>query len=114
MLVLSDLDSASACRNLRVTILTFEDFSPHLDSTFAVDLGESSVDLTLTEAEKQPVRPFPGMAREPFSLTFRSDTQAVLPQQMYTLSHPAMGAVEIFLVPIGRDPAGVRYQAIYN
>jgi hypothetical protein len=97
-----------------VTILTFEDFSPHIDSSFAVDLGECRMGLTLTEAEKQPVHPYPGMAREPFSLTFCSDTQTVLPQQIYTLSHPSMGDVEIFLVPIGRDPAGVRYQAVYN
>lgn len=95
-------------------ILTFEDFSPHVDSTFAVDLGESSLDLTLTEAQKQPVHPYPGMAREPFSLIFFSDTQTVLPQQMYALTHPAMGQVEVFLVPVGRDPTGVRYQAIYN
>jgi hypothetical protein len=97
-----------------VTILMFEDFSPHLESVFAVDLGESTATLTLTEAEKQPVHPFPGMVREPFSLIFHSDTQDVLPQQMYALSHPAMGRVEIFLVPIGRDAAGVSYQAIYN
>ena len=39
-------------------VLTFESFSPHLNSTFGLALGESGVDLTLTEATRQPVRPF--------------------------------------------------------
>lgn len=94
--------------------LTFESFSPHLNSTFAIGLGESSVELTLTQATKQPVRPFPGMMREPFSLIFRSGTPVVLPQRLYPLKHEALGKLDIFIVPIGRDLQGTVYQAVFN
>jgi Domain of unknown function (DUF6916) len=94
--------------------LTFESFSPHLNSTFAIGLGESSVELTLTQATKQPVRPFPGMMREPFSLIFRSGLPVVLPQRLYPLKHEALGKLDIFIVPIGRDLQGTVYQAVFN
>ena len=95
-------------------ILTFESFSPHLNSIFTLGLGESNLDLTLTEAAKQPVRPYPGMMREPFSLIFRSTTPVVLPQRIYPFKHESMGQLDIFIVPIGRDVRGIVYQAVFN
>ena len=95
-------------------LLTFESFTSHLNSTFALKLGESSLDLTLTQATKQPVRPYPGMMREPFSLYFRSASPVVLPQRIYPFKHPAMGRFDMFIVPVGREPAGVVYQAVFN
>lgn len=99
---------------MAVQLLHYEDFGPHVNSTFALQLGGTSMDLALAEATRQVVRPFPGMMREPFSLIFRSSSQIVLPQRMYVLKHPAMGSVDIFLVPVGRDPRGIVYQAVYN
>jgi hypothetical protein len=95
-------------------LLTFESFSPHLNTAFALQLGEATVDLTLTEAIKQPLRPFPGMVREPFSLYFRSASQDVLPQGTYAFVHDGMGQLEICIVPIGREPQGIVYEAVFN
>jgi hypothetical protein len=97
-----------------VQVLTFETFGPHLNSTFPLALGESGVDLTLTEATHKPARPFPGMLREPFSLIFRSSSPVVLPQRIYPFRHETMGKFEMFIVPIARDPAGIVYQAVFN
>ena len=95
-------------------LLTFESFTSHLNSTFALKLGESSLDLTLTQATKQPVRPYLGMMREPFSLYFRSGSQVVLPQRIYPLAHDAMGRLEVFIVPVAREPEGIVYEAVFN
>ena len=95
-------------------VLTFESFASHLNTTFALKLGEASVTLTLTEAVKRPVHPFPGMMREPFSLYFRSGSQIVLPQRIYPFAHDAMGRLEIFIVPIAREPQGIVYEAVFN
>ena len=95
-------------------LLTFESFAPHLNTAFALQLGESTVDLMLTEAVKQPLRPFPGMVREPFSLYFRSASQEVLPQGTYAFVHDGMGELEIFIAPIGREPEGIVYEAVFN
>ncbi|HXQ16188.1 MAG TPA: hypothetical protein VN814_16335 [Caulobacteraceae bacterium] len=95
-------------------LLTFESFAPHLNSTFSLKLGESTVDLTLTQATKQPLRPYPGMMREPFSLYFRSGSQVVLPQRIYPLEHDGMGKLDIFIVPVAREPQGIIYEAVFN
>lgn len=95
-------------------LLTFESFAPHLNSTFALKLGESSLDLTLTQATKPPMRPYPGMMREPFSLYFKSGSPVVLPQRIYPLAHDAMGRLDIFIVPIARDAQGIVYEAVFN
>jgi Domain of unknown function (DUF6916) len=97
-----------------VQFLNFEFFSPHVNSTFALGLGEASVELTLTKAQKLPVHPFAGMMREPFSLFFRSSTPVVLPQRLYPFKHEALGNLDIFIVPIARDPQGIVYQALFN
>jgi hypothetical protein len=97
-----------------VQFLNFEFFSPHVNSTFALGLGEGSVELTLTKAQKLSVHPFPGMMREPFSLLFRSSMPVVLPQRIYPFKHEALGNLDIFIVPIARDPQGIVYQAVFN
>jgi hypothetical protein len=97
-----------------VSLLTYESFGPHVNSTFTLGLGETTVELTLTEATRQVVRPFPGMMREPFSLIFRSSSPVVLPQRSYPITHQSMGKLDIFIVPIGRDVRGVVYQAVFN
>jgi hypothetical protein len=49
-----------------------------------------------------------------FGLVFRSGTRAHVPQAIYTLRHPALGEMDVFLVPIGPDEVGMRYEAIFN
>jgi hypothetical protein len=95
-------------------MLTFESFSPHLNSTFELGLGESGMELTLAQATKQPVQAFPGMMREPFSLIFRSGSPVVLPQRIYPFRHTEMGKLDIFIVPVARDAQGIVYQAVFN
>ncbi len=53
--------------------------------------------------------------RAPFSLIFRSPGERRhAPQQIYTVRHPELGEIEIFLVPIGPDERGMRYEAVFT
>lgn len=97
-----------------MSLFTYETFSPHLNSNFGLDIGEVTVDLTLTEATKQAVYGRADMAREPFSLIFRGPGAAVLPQRTYAFRHPALGDFDMFIVPVGRDAEGVTYQAVFS
>jgi len=74
--------------------------------------GTVPLPATLVEATAAGTPAFRG--REPFSLVFECPGSDVLPQGMQLLQHPALGAFELFLVPVGRSPAGVRYQAVFN
>ena len=38
----------------------------------------------------------------------------VLPQRIYRFENYAMGALELFAVPIGPDKQGMQYQVIFN
>jgi hypothetical protein len=52
--------------------------------------------------------------RQPFSLVFRGPRVPLLPQRIYRLEHDRMGALELFIVPLGPDGDGLRYEAIFT
>lgn len=52
--------------------------------------------------------------RYPFSIIFREAARTYVPQSIYTLTHPKLGQLDLFLVPIGPDLHGMRYQAVFN
>lgn len=89
-------------------------FSKCLGEAFDLDMGTSSVALTLAEAIPLPETGIPGSRRAPFSLMFRSALQIVLPQQMYRLKNRTIGDLDIFLVPVARNKEGIIYQAVFN
>jgi Domain of unknown function (DUF6916) len=106
--------------------LTSADFAPHLHTTFHLSLGPwdqphdpaahgAPLPLELIEVvdlgADSAVAP---AQRRPFSLIFHHPGSSYLPQRIYTLEHAALGRLELFLVPIGPDQGGMRYQAIFT
>jgi hypothetical protein len=51
---------------------------------------------------------------EQFSLLFRGPATPHFPQGIYTLEHGNLGKAALFVVPVGPDSAGMRYQVIFN
>lgn len=95
--------------------LTYDDFSGRVGDRFdaAVDDG-STAPLVLAEAIEgtAPGGTGPeGQARLQFSLVFAGPLG--LSQGTYRLTHPELGDLDLFLVPIGRDGEGVRYEAAF-
>ncbi len=57
----------------------------------------------------------PGEGRgRPFSIVFRGPGDILLPQAIYRVEHDQIGTFDLFIVPIGRDTAGLRYEAVFN
>ena len=52
--------------------------------------------------------------QESFAVLFRGPQQPILPQAIYRLEHPRMGSLDLFLVPIGPDDTGMRYEAVFT
>jgi hypothetical protein len=52
------------------------------------------------------------IGRVPFSLLFHAEPGAAAPQQIFELRHPALGSFSLFLVPLGPDDQGMRYEAV--
>lgn len=95
--------------------LTIESFEPHVGSSFWVELPNGGkVELRLVRAAKVMESEAARLERHPFSLYFIGPRSAHLPQQIYHLTHPAMAAMDLFLVPIGQDAQTFQYEAVFT
>jgi len=89
-------------------------FAPCVGQAFRLELesGEA-LELELIEAEALPAAK--GAPRQdPFCLLFRAPAGCNLPQSMYTLAHGQLGAVPMFLVPVGQREDRLLLEAIFN
>ena len=96
-----------------------EKYAEHLNDVFRISLDDdSALDITLIEvnsAGSQSTQHALDAGRPaPFSILFRGPAEPVLPQAIYQLSHAALGAQDLFLVPIGPDGEGMAYEAVFT
>ncbi|WP_165446002.1 DUF6916 family protein [Bradyrhizobium uaiense] len=91
--------------------LHIDDFRPHQDTEFEMQAADRVVALKLAKVEPAGNSGRPGGA---FSLLFEGPKGAWLPQAIYPVRHPALGVIEIFLVPVGPLANGNGYQAIFT
>jgi len=90
---------------------TMEMFAPQAGSKFTMPCGNTgAVELTLDS-----INDLGSSARHiQFSMVFSGPQNAPLKQGIYRLEHGALGTLNLFLVPIGKDQKGVQYEAIVN
>jgi hypothetical protein len=94
--------------------LTLETFTPLVGERFRIHATEQrSIDVELVEASALGATTATPR-RQPFSLVFRAAGGELVPQRIYRVEHEQMGALDIFLVPIGPDGRGMRYEAIFT
>lgn len=106
---------------LDLSTVTDAAFSACLEQTFTIEgalNGEGvepiSLPLVLVEVERRGALDQAIGSRVPFSLLFRGQLDPVLSQGIYRMTHADLGALELFLVPIGPDTESMRYEAILN
>ena len=89
-----------------------EDFEPHLNTTFRLLHGGPE----LLELELVEITGGEGSFEHSysFSLVFRGGLHFTLQQHIFTLEHPALGTLDIFLVPVARAADGFRYEAVFS
>jgi L-ascorbate metabolism protein UlaG (beta-lactamase superfamily) len=92
-------------------ILTKEAFKENLNTRFRVSLGDANTtELELIEVLGTISTP----RQEQFSIFFRGTPDYLLPQSTYQMEHEKLGEIDIFLVPVGREQDGFRYEAVFN
>jgi hypothetical protein len=99
--------------------LTADAFAAHLNTVFRLQTGAEPLPLELVEVQRasyadDPAAVGPSGRREPFTIRFRGPRSPYARQAIYRLEHDRMGTLEIFLVPLGPDAAGMRYEAIFT
>ncbi|MEZ4771042.1 MAG: hypothetical protein R2844_21810 [Caldilineales bacterium] len=99
--------------------LTASLFEDHLDETFVVrvdliDPSYPALDLTLVSVSELGRPPAADEnRRRPFALLFRGPAQPVLAQRTFQLDNDRLGALALFLVPVGPDGAAMQYEAVF-
>jgi len=95
--------------------LTAEEFSKHLNTPFRVEVSAAAaVDLELVEVKDYMKNAGDQEGMERFSVFFKGPGKPFLLQRTYSLSNQEMGQIDLFLVPIGPDGDGFRYEAVFN
>jgi hypothetical protein len=91
---------------------TVQTFQPLIGQTFRIlPAGSEPIEAELIAAEARVTGR--ERHRDQFSIIFRGPLQPVLPQRIYAFQHETLGAFDLFIVPIGPDEAGMRYEAIF-
>ena len=94
--------------------LTADDFAAHSGSRYLLRIAGGAEPISLELVEVTASSRGAQRGGRPFSLVFRGPRSPSLPQAQYRLEHDAMGAIDIFLVPIALDPQGLSYEAVFN
>jgi Domain of unknown function (DUF6916) len=71
----------------------------------------TSIELTVESVKPLPAHRF---REAPFSLLLSGPRSPSLPQATYSMQHPRLGSIELFLVPVGQDATSMRYEVTFN
>ena len=97
--------------SIDIAELSAADFRPRVNEHFRIVTPDGSLELKLIEVRELGVALRKGGA---FALTFLSSPGPFLPQVIYPLDHPALGTLDLFLVPLGRKDGGNSYEAVFT
>jgi len=97
-----------------MTEVTYPDraaFVGHVDSDFAVDAGQRApLTMRLVDVEDMGSTP----EREAFALHFHAPQEMPPHQGVYRIEHDQLGAMDVFVVPIGREGDRLVLEAVFN
>lgn len=92
--------------------LELKDFSGRLGETFRLTLPDGETfDVELIEASGTSAPP---LKRQPFSLVFRLPEEIEPIQAIYRVEHEELGAMDLFLVPLGPGKEGMQWEAVFT
>jgi hypothetical protein len=86
-------------------------YRPHIGTDFTIDAGDWRIALRLASV----VDDGNANGMRQFSLLFHGPGDRVLSDGIYPMQHPALGSLDIFIVPIvGTTAARAIYQACFS
>jgi len=102
----------------RLAALESAAFAPFVGRSFRLHASDETV-LEVRLSHVSEANPTTARAarerghRAPFALLFHGPAAPVLPQRIYRIEEDELGALDLFLVPLGPDEHGMRYEAIF-
>jgi hypothetical protein len=94
---------------------TMDTFRPRIGETFRIIVDDTwELPVALTSVDPWGPEAGRGRDRAPFSLIFHGAKDSFLPQRTYRMENSSMEPMELFLVAIGPDERGMRYEAVFT
>lgn len=91
--------------------LTAATLAEQLNTKFSLHLATSEIlELDLIKVDDFESSP----RQERFSILFRGPIDPALWQGTYKIEHGQLGTFDLFIVPVGREEDGMRYEAVFN
>jgi hypothetical protein len=92
--------------------ITHKSFESIVGETVELKAGDASFQAAVESVSL--LRQNSGPGRQPFSVELQAHDATNHGQQMYQLSHPDLGELSLFLVPVGPGERGMCYEIIFN
>jgi hypothetical protein len=92
--------------------ITHQSFESIIGET--VDLKSGNDHFRATIEDVSLLTEHPSHSRQPFSVILRADDAQDHGQRVYQVSHPRLGVLDLFAVPIGPGATGMRYEIVFN
>lgn len=91
-------------------------YAARIGETFRIGFQDgTTLGLVLVAVQDLGTRPTASGPLATYALRFHTPGELrFAPQGTYRVEHDALDPQEIFLVPLGPDAAGMRYEAIFN
>jgi hypothetical protein len=93
--------------------LTADSFAELTGDEFEIEL-ETGERFALRLAAAAPMTLAPTDGPAPFSILFRGPLSPILAERSYSIEHATLGRFDAFLVPLGADDRGARYEAAFT
>jgi hypothetical protein len=94
--------------------LTYDQFEPLVGSKFRLVANDAGTDLTLVTVGRVMESQAARLKRGAFSLFFIGPHEPLFEQAIYPFTHETLGQLEMFIVPVGHDAAGLLYEAVFT
>jgi len=96
------------------TMLLKEDFDPFVGNSLLIHFNDDYI-LNAEIVSVSEGMSYAESIRIPFSVILRTDQKnQYFEQGTYPIIHPEKGELEVFLVPLGPDEKGMKYEAVFN
>jgi len=92
--------------------ITHESFESIVGETVDIEAAEINFQAEVEAVTR--LRQSTAQERQPFSVVLQAKDAKNHGQQTYQLSHPGLGELHLFMVPVGPGENGMRYEIIFN
>ncbi|MES2647633.1 MAG: hypothetical protein V4717_12200 [Bacteroidota bacterium] len=99
---------------IALQLLTASDFRSHVGKEFQIQFSGQNTGIAYLE-KVIDLPAYESLERKPFSILLQTvQNNRQYQQGIYKIEHPALGTMDIFLVPVAINEKGLQYEAVFS